>query len=165
MWSMLLGQWHCSLTCVQTINDVNDCEANLIMDLARARHDIVNAEKKLADCIVREHEVMTSLSRYKSVISKRKLDKADHMVLLYEMFDPMEPIHVLLLLALEVAILLTNTVRLYILLLSKKFDAPEKCAMHSIANTKTLVHVGRSRHGDVRMKDMHASQSLPDTEM
>jgi hypothetical protein len=47
------------------------------MDLARARRDIVNAEKKLADCIVREQEVMTSLSRYKSVISKRKLDKAD----------------------------------------------------------------------------------------
>ncbi|KAG1884485.1 uncharacterized protein F5891DRAFT_990296 [Suillus fuscotomentosus] len=60
-----------------TINDVDDCEANLIMDLARARRDIVNAEKKLADCIVREQEVMTSLSRYKSVISKRKLDKAD----------------------------------------------------------------------------------------
>ncbi|KAG1845054.1 hypothetical protein C8R48DRAFT_780063 [Suillus tomentosus] len=39
--------------------------------------DDFNVEKKLADCIVREHEVMTSLSRYKSVISKRKLDKAD----------------------------------------------------------------------------------------
>jgi hypothetical protein len=47
------------------------------MDLARARRDVFNAEKTLADCIIREHEVMTSLSKHKSTISKRKLDKAD----------------------------------------------------------------------------------------
>jgi hypothetical protein len=47
------------------------------MDLARARRDVFDAEKTLADCIVREHEVMTSLSKHKSAISKRKLDKAD----------------------------------------------------------------------------------------
>ncbi|KAG1886287.1 hypothetical protein F4604DRAFT_1918014 [Suillus subluteus] len=60
-----------------TINDVDDLEANLIMDLARAQCDIFNAEKTLADCIVREHEVMTNLSKYKSNISKWKLDTAD----------------------------------------------------------------------------------------
>ncbi|KAG2129357.1 hypothetical protein BD769DRAFT_1667307 [Suillus cothurnatus] len=60
-----------------TINDVDDLEANLIMDLARARRDVFDAEKTLADCIVREHEVMTSLSKHKSAISQRKLDKAD----------------------------------------------------------------------------------------
>ncbi|KAG2133030.1 hypothetical protein DEU56DRAFT_914051 [Suillus clintonianus] len=60
-----------------TINDVDELEANLIMDLARARRDIFNAEKTLADCVVREYEVMTNLSKYKSTISKRKLDKAD----------------------------------------------------------------------------------------
>ncbi|KAG1828761.1 hypothetical protein DFJ58DRAFT_848932 [Suillus subalutaceus] len=35
-----------------TINDVDELEANLIMDLARARRDIFNAEKTLADCVV-----------------------------------------------------------------------------------------------------------------
>ncbi|KAG1832608.1 hypothetical protein DFJ58DRAFT_847974 [Suillus subalutaceus] len=72
-----IGSMQCSFTCPQTINDVDDLEANLIMDLARARRDVFDAEKTLADCIVREHEVMTSLSKHKSAISKRKLDKAD----------------------------------------------------------------------------------------
>ncbi|KAG1799625.1 uncharacterized protein HD556DRAFT_1305151 [Suillus plorans] len=60
-----------------TINDVDDLEANLIMDLARARRDVFDAEKTLNDCIVREHEVLTTLSKHKSAISKRKVDKAD----------------------------------------------------------------------------------------
>ncbi|KAG1899630.1 uncharacterized protein F5891DRAFT_1189438 [Suillus fuscotomentosus] len=62
---------------LMTIDDVDNLEANLIMDLARARHDVFVAEKTLADCVVREHEVMTNLSKYKSAISKQKLDKAD----------------------------------------------------------------------------------------
>ncbi|KAG1739729.1 hypothetical protein EDB19DRAFT_1908750 [Suillus lakei] len=60
-----------------TINDVDELEANLIMDLARARHNIYNAEKTLADCVVREHKVMANLSKHKSALSKQKLDKAD----------------------------------------------------------------------------------------
>ncbi|KAG2088270.1 uncharacterized protein F5147DRAFT_658738 [Suillus discolor] len=62
---------------LMTIDDVDNLEANLIMDLTRARHDVFNAEKTLANCVVREHEVMTNLSKYKSAISKWKLDKAD----------------------------------------------------------------------------------------
>ncbi|KAG0698461.1 hypothetical protein DFH29DRAFT_1002835 [Suillus ampliporus] len=65
------------LTFLQTINDVDDLEANLVMDLARARRDVFNAEKALADCVVREHEVMANLSKHKSNISKQKLAKAD----------------------------------------------------------------------------------------
>ncbi|KAG1728267.1 uncharacterized protein EDB91DRAFT_1253531 [Suillus paluster] len=45
------------------INDADDLEANLVMDLARARWDVFNAEKALADCMVREHEVMANLMR------------------------------------------------------------------------------------------------------
>ncbi|KAG1796050.1 uncharacterized protein HD556DRAFT_1441885 [Suillus plorans] len=45
-----------------TIYDIDDLEANLIMDLTRAKRDVFNAEKKLADCLLREHEVMASLS-------------------------------------------------------------------------------------------------------
>ncbi|KAG1803415.1 uncharacterized protein BJ212DRAFT_1304565 [Suillus subaureus] len=60
-----------------TINDVDDVEANLIMDLARARHDVFDAEKTLANCIIQEHEVMMTLSKHKSAISKCKLNKAD----------------------------------------------------------------------------------------
>lgn len=47
------------------------------MDLARAQRDVFDAEKTLNDCIVREHEVLTTLSKHKSAISKRKVDKAD----------------------------------------------------------------------------------------
>ncbi|KAG0707628.1 hypothetical protein DFH29DRAFT_871613 [Suillus ampliporus] len=60
-----------------TINDVDDLEVNLVMDLARARQDVFNVEKVLADCVVREHEVMAYLSKHKSNISKQKLAKAD----------------------------------------------------------------------------------------
>ncbi|KAG1807239.1 hypothetical protein EV424DRAFT_1427933, partial [Suillus variegatus] len=59
-----------------TINDDN-LEVNLVLDLARARRDVFNAEKALANCVVREHEVMANLSKHKSDISKQKLAKAD----------------------------------------------------------------------------------------
>ncbi|KAG1741932.1 hypothetical protein EDB19DRAFT_1827869 [Suillus lakei] len=62
---------------LMTIDDTNEHEANLIMDLARARQDIFKAEKVLADCIVREHEIMGDLSKHQSNVLKKKLDKAD----------------------------------------------------------------------------------------
>ncbi|KAG1733274.1 hypothetical protein EDB19DRAFT_1830995 [Suillus lakei] len=60
-----------------TIDDTDEHEANLIMDLARARWDVFKAEKMLADCIVREHEIMVDLSKNQSNVSKKKLDKAN----------------------------------------------------------------------------------------
>ncbi|KAG1854491.1 hypothetical protein DFJ58DRAFT_882805 [Suillus subalutaceus] len=61
-----------------TISDADNLEANLVLDLARARRDVVNAEKVLADCVVREHEVLANLSKHKSDISKQNLAKADN---------------------------------------------------------------------------------------
>ncbi|KAG1878546.1 hypothetical protein C8R48DRAFT_668617 [Suillus tomentosus] len=60
-----------------TIEDTDDLEANLLMELARARREIFRAEKSLADCMVREHEVLAHSLKFESSISKRKLDKAD----------------------------------------------------------------------------------------
>ncbi|KAG2080577.1 uncharacterized protein F5147DRAFT_784188 [Suillus discolor] len=60
-----------------TIKDTDDLEADLLMELARARQEVFRAEKSLANCVVREHEVLANLSKFKSSISKRKLDKAD----------------------------------------------------------------------------------------
>ncbi|KAG1796321.1 uncharacterized protein HD556DRAFT_1441629 [Suillus plorans] len=59
-----------------TVKDT-DLEANLLMELVRARQEVFRAKKLLADCVVREHEVMVTLSKFKSSISERKLDKAD----------------------------------------------------------------------------------------
>ncbi|KAG1904225.1 uncharacterized protein F5891DRAFT_977104 [Suillus fuscotomentosus] len=59
-----------------TIEDT-DLEANLLMELTRARREVFRAKKLLADCVVREHEVMATLSKFKSSISEHKLDKAD----------------------------------------------------------------------------------------
>jgi hypothetical protein len=47
------------------------------MELARAKRDVFRAEKSLADCVVREHEVMANLSKFKSSVSEQKLDKVD----------------------------------------------------------------------------------------
>ncbi|KAG1812039.1 hypothetical protein EV424DRAFT_1542268 [Suillus variegatus] len=60
-----------------TINDANELEANLVMELARARRDVFRAEQSLADCMVRECELMASLSKFKSNISAQKLNKTD----------------------------------------------------------------------------------------
>ncbi|KAG1897355.1 uncharacterized protein F5891DRAFT_1192071 [Suillus fuscotomentosus] len=60
-----------------SINDTDELEANLIMDLVRARRDVFRVEKVLADCVVREREIMANLSKHQSNVSKKKLDKAD----------------------------------------------------------------------------------------
>ncbi|KAG2131042.1 hypothetical protein DEU56DRAFT_757670 [Suillus clintonianus] len=60
-----------------TINDDDELEANLVMELTRARRDVFMAEKSLADCMVCECELMASLSKFKSNISTQKLNKAD----------------------------------------------------------------------------------------
>ncbi|KAG2047202.1 hypothetical protein BDR06DRAFT_1014070 [Suillus hirtellus] len=56
------------------IDDMEDLEANLVMELARARREKLRAEKSLADCVVHELELMASLSKFKSSLSEQKLD-------------------------------------------------------------------------------------------
>ncbi|KAG2112657.1 uncharacterized protein F5147DRAFT_771203 [Suillus discolor] len=60
-----------------TINDADKLEANLVMELVRARRDLFRAEQSLTDCVVRECELMASLLKFKSNISAQKLNKAD----------------------------------------------------------------------------------------
>ncbi|KAG1737370.1 hypothetical protein EDB19DRAFT_1829484 [Suillus lakei] len=60
-----------------TIDDTDEHEANLVMDLARARQDMFRVEKMLADCVVWEHKIMVDLSKHQSNVSKKKLDKVD----------------------------------------------------------------------------------------
>ncbi|KAG2369263.1 hypothetical protein BDR07DRAFT_1559438 [Suillus spraguei] len=59
-----------------TIDNGDSLEANLVMDLARARRDVFRAEKMLADCVVQEHEILANLSKYQSNILKKMLDRA-----------------------------------------------------------------------------------------
>ncbi|KAG2122770.1 hypothetical protein DEU56DRAFT_917666 [Suillus clintonianus] len=57
----------------QTVNDPNDSEAHVIMDLARAKREVFRAEQLLADCVVREHEVMASLFKIRAATSEKRL--------------------------------------------------------------------------------------------
>ncbi|KAG2341504.1 hypothetical protein BDR05DRAFT_949592 [Suillus weaverae] len=57
------------------INDTEDHEANLVMELARARREKLHAEKSLADCVVHELELMASLSKFKSSLSEQKINR------------------------------------------------------------------------------------------
>ncbi|KAG1753540.1 uncharacterized protein EDB91DRAFT_1098551 [Suillus paluster] len=59
------------------IDDTEDLKANLVMELARARREKLLAEKSLADCVVRELELMASLSKFKSSLFEQKLNRAD----------------------------------------------------------------------------------------
>jgi hypothetical protein len=61
----------------QTVDDPNDLEAHLIVDLARAKREVSRAEKLLADCVVREHEVTASLFRTRATTLEKKLDATD----------------------------------------------------------------------------------------
>ncbi|KAG2340005.1 hypothetical protein BDR05DRAFT_950788 [Suillus weaverae] len=73
----ILAQFEANGIGSMTVDNTDKLEANLVMDLARARWDVFKAEKLLADCVVQEHKIMTDLSKHQSNVSKKKLDKAD----------------------------------------------------------------------------------------
>ncbi|KAG2116155.1 hypothetical protein DEU56DRAFT_761567 [Suillus clintonianus] len=52
-------------------------EANLVMDLARAKREVLRAQKALAECLLRENEVLASLLRLRVDTAKNTLDDAD----------------------------------------------------------------------------------------
>lgn len=62
---------------LQTVDDPEDLEAHLMVDLARAKREVFRAEKLLADCVVREHEVTASLFRIRATTLGKKLDATD----------------------------------------------------------------------------------------
>ncbi|KAG2364040.1 hypothetical protein BDR07DRAFT_1375344 [Suillus spraguei] len=62
---------------MQTINDQNDPQVHLIMDLASMKHDVFRAEQLLADCVMREHEVMASLLKTKVTTLQHKFRQDD----------------------------------------------------------------------------------------
>jgi hypothetical protein len=48
-----------------------------MMDLVRAKRDVFQAEKALADSILREHEVLSSLLRFQAETAGKRVDDAD----------------------------------------------------------------------------------------
>ncbi|KAG1851345.1 hypothetical protein DFJ58DRAFT_729004 [Suillus subalutaceus] len=60
-----------------SVRDPSDGEANLMMDLIRAKRDVFQAEKALADSILQEHEVLSSLLRFQAETAGKRVDDAD----------------------------------------------------------------------------------------
>ncbi|KAG1732617.1 uncharacterized protein EDB91DRAFT_1251666 [Suillus paluster] len=60
-----------------SVKDPSDGEANLMMDLVRAKHDIFQAQKALTDSILQEHEVLSSLLRFQAETAGKRLDDVD----------------------------------------------------------------------------------------
>ncbi|KAG2108584.1 hypothetical protein DEU56DRAFT_762538 [Suillus clintonianus] len=52
-------------------------EANLVMDLARAKREVLRAQKALAECLLGENEVLASLLRLRVDTAENTLDDAD----------------------------------------------------------------------------------------
>ncbi|KAG1747478.1 hypothetical protein EDB19DRAFT_1826200 [Suillus lakei] len=52
-------------------------EANLVMDLARAKREVLRAQKALAECLLQENEVLASLLRLRVDTAENTLDDAD----------------------------------------------------------------------------------------
>ncbi|KAG1864963.1 hypothetical protein DFJ58DRAFT_838706 [Suillus subalutaceus] len=60
-----------------SIQDPTDSEANLVLDLVRAKRQVYLAQKTLADCIIRENEVLANLLRYQAEEAEKRLEDAD----------------------------------------------------------------------------------------
>ncbi|KAG2104644.1 uncharacterized protein F5147DRAFT_775466 [Suillus discolor] len=60
-----------------TVDNPEDLKAYLMVDLARVKREVFRAEKLLADCMVREHEVTASLFRIRATTLGKKLDATD----------------------------------------------------------------------------------------
>ncbi|KAG2130743.1 hypothetical protein DEU56DRAFT_914742 [Suillus clintonianus] len=65
------------LTFQQSIQDPTASEANLVMDLVRAKCDVYQAQKALADCVMRENEMLASLLRFRAEEAEKRLDDTD----------------------------------------------------------------------------------------
>ncbi|KAG1777883.1 hypothetical protein EV702DRAFT_1044916 [Suillus placidus] len=60
-----------------SIQDSSDSEANLMMDLVQAKCGIFQAQKVLADSVLQENEVLSSLLRFQAETAGKRLDDAD----------------------------------------------------------------------------------------
>lgn len=49
----------------------------MVLDVVRAQRDVHRAEKILADCMVKEHERVANLNRFKSQRLQKHLDEKD----------------------------------------------------------------------------------------
>ncbi|KAG1792584.1 uncharacterized protein HD556DRAFT_1309144 [Suillus plorans] len=52
-------------------------EANLVLDLVRAKHDVFLAQKALADCVIQENEVFASLLKVRTAAAEKNIDETD----------------------------------------------------------------------------------------
>ncbi|KAG1884145.1 hypothetical protein F4604DRAFT_1677281 [Suillus subluteus] len=54
-----------------------DSEANIVLDLVRAKCDVFLAQKVLADCIIRENEVLASLLKARAAAAEKNINETD----------------------------------------------------------------------------------------
>ncbi|KAG2091183.1 uncharacterized protein F5147DRAFT_780066 [Suillus discolor] len=60
-----------------SIQSPTNSEAKLVMDLARAKREVFWAQKALAECLLQENEVLSSLLRFRVDVMGKTLDDAD----------------------------------------------------------------------------------------
>ncbi|KAG2746871.1 hypothetical protein P692DRAFT_20738346, partial [Suillus brevipes Sb2] len=60
-----------------SVHESSDSEANLVMDVLRAKHNVFLAQKTLADCILQENKVFASLLTFRAEDTEKKVDDMD----------------------------------------------------------------------------------------
>ncbi|KAG1849667.1 hypothetical protein DFJ58DRAFT_842604 [Suillus subalutaceus] len=55
-----------------SVHEPSDSEANLVMDVVRAKCNVFLTQKTLVDCILRENEVFASLLKFRAEAAERK---------------------------------------------------------------------------------------------
>ncbi|KAG2739041.1 hypothetical protein P692DRAFT_20882139 [Suillus brevipes Sb2] len=60
-----------------SVHELSDSKANLVMDVLRVKHNVFLALKTLADCILQENEVFTSLLKFRAEAAEKEVDDTD----------------------------------------------------------------------------------------
>ncbi|KAG0703858.1 hypothetical protein DFH29DRAFT_998107 [Suillus ampliporus] len=60
-----------------SVQPPTESEAKIMMNLMRAKRDVYQAQKILADCVVQENEAFTSLLKFRAEAAEKRLDDTD----------------------------------------------------------------------------------------
>lgn len=59
------------------MHEPTDSEANLVLNLVRAKRDVFLAQKALAECVIQENEALMSLLKVCAAAAEKKVDETD----------------------------------------------------------------------------------------
>ncbi|KAG1843266.1 hypothetical protein DFJ58DRAFT_731683 [Suillus subalutaceus] len=66
-----------AINSISALHEPTDSEANLVLNLVRAKRDVFLAQKALAECVIQENEALMSLLKVHAAAAEKKVDETD----------------------------------------------------------------------------------------